>query len=91
MDLESKISALKDFSVFGSSKKSVSPNSNGAKSNHNSGSSSANTQNGQWSSWFNKGAQDPLLPALVSESCAIEASSRQVLLIFSTEANSGAI
>lgn len=68
MDLDSKLSALKDFSVFGSSKKSSSSHVNGgnSKSGSDVSSASSTSKNGQWNSWFAKGAEDPFLPSLVS-------------------------
>lgn len=62
MDLESKISALKDFASFGSTSK------NGLSSSRtpqNSQSSSSSSPNG-WGNWFAKGEKDPVLPSLVS-------------------------
>ena len=62
MDLDSKISALKDFASFGSSSKNGSSSSRSNQSTQNSNSSS---QNG-WGNWFAKGEKDPILPSLVS-------------------------
>lgn len=61
MDLDSKISALKDFASFGSSSKN---GSSSLQSNQNQNSNSS-TQNG-WGNWFAKGEKDPILPSLVS-------------------------
>lgn len=64
MDLESKISALKDFASFGSSSKGgSSPSRNNQSAQNTNGSS----QNG-WGNWFAKGEKDPILPSLVSRS-----------------------
>ena len=65
MDLESKVSALKDFASFGTS-----PSKNGLsspRSNPHSQNSFASSQNG-WGNWFVKGEKDPILPSLVSPS-----------------------
>lgn len=67
MDLESKVSALKDFASFGSSSKSGLSSSRNNHSNQNTNSSS---QNG-WGNWFAKGEKDPILPSLVSLSYVI--------------------
>jgi hypothetical protein len=61
-EMEEKINALKDFTLFGSSKKTS--NSDSLGTSHNPSSSS--TQNGQWGNWFNKKPEeDPYLPSLV--------------------------
>ena len=65
MDLERKISALKDFASFGTS-----PSKNdlsSPRSNPHSQNSFASSQNG-WGNWFVKGEKDPILPSLVSPS-----------------------
>lgn len=59
--MEDKINALKDFTLFGSSKK----NSSTDITSSNSGSNSPTSQNGQWGSWFKKAEDDPYLPSLV--------------------------
>ncbi|XP_015754573.1 PREDICTED: protein transport protein SFT2-like isoform X1 [Acropora digitifera] len=61
MDLERKVSALKDFASFGTS-----PSKNGLsspRSNPHSQNSFASSQNG-WGNWFVKGEKDPILPSL---------------------------
>jgi len=60
--MEQKINALKDFAIFGSSKKPPSSNDN---ISINNGSSSPASQNGQWGNWFKKAEDDPYLPSLV--------------------------
>lgn len=60
MDLESKISALKDFASFGSTSKNGSSSS---RTPQNSQSSSSSSPNG-WGNWFAKGEKDPVLPSL---------------------------
>ena len=67
MDLDSKISALKDFASLGSSPKNGSSSSRSNQSTQNSNSSS---QNG-WGNWFAKGEKDPILPSLVSLSSCL--------------------
>ena len=61
MDLEGKISALKDFTSFGSRSKNGSPSSGSIQSGQTPNSSSANG----WGNWFAKGEKDPILPSLV--------------------------
>lgn len=62
LQMEEKINALKDFTLFGSSKKSSSIDS----LNTNHAPSSPTSQNGQWGNWFNsKPEDDPYLPSLV--------------------------
>lgn len=61
--MEEKINALKDFTMFGLSKKS----SNSDSISTNNGSSSPTSQNGQWGNWFKKAEDDPYLPGLVSK------------------------
>ncbi|KAK3740946.1 hypothetical protein QZH41_017798 [Actinostola sp. cb2023] len=58
--MEDKINALKDFAMFGSSKKT----SSNDKIHSNSTPSSPTSQNGQWGSWFKKAEEDPYLPSL---------------------------
>lgn len=61
MDLERKVSALKDFASFGTS-----PSKNdlsSPRSNPHSQNSFASSQNG-WGNWFVKGEKDPILPSL---------------------------
>jgi len=60
MDLESKVSALKDFASFGSSSKSGLSSS---RNNHSDQSTNSSSQNG-WGNWFAKGEKDPILPSL---------------------------
>ena len=67
MDLESKVSALKDFASFGSSSKSGLSSS---RNNHSDQSTNSSSQNG-WGNWFAKGEKDPILPSLVSLSYVI--------------------
>ncbi|RMX38099.1 hypothetical protein pdam_00003125 [Pocillopora damicornis] len=57
MDLDSKISALKDFTSFGSSSKN---DSSSSRVNQSSNSSSSNG----WGNWIAKGEKDPFLPSL---------------------------
>ena len=61
MDLEGKISALKDFASFGSRSKNGSSSSGNSQNGQSSNSSSANG----WGNWFAKGEMDPILPSLV--------------------------
>lgn len=61
MDLDSKISALKDFTSFGSSSKNGSSSSRTNQTSQGSNSSSANG----WGNWIAKGEKDPFLPSLV--------------------------
>lgn len=61
MDLEVKISALKDFASFGSRSKNGSSSSGTTQNGQSSNSSSANG----WGNWFAKGEKDPILPSLV--------------------------
>lgn len=63
MDLENKISALKDFASFGSSSKGGPSSTRSNQSPQSTNSFSA--QNG-WGNWFAKGEKDPFLPSLVS-------------------------
>ena len=63
MDLENKISALKDFASFGSSSKGV-PSS--TRSNQSPQSTNAFSAQNGWGNWFAKGEKDPFLPSLVS-------------------------
>ena len=58
MDLDSKISALKDFTSFGSSSK------NDSSSSRVTQSSNSSSSNG-WGNWIAKGEKDPFLPSLV--------------------------
>ncbi|XP_068699497.1 uncharacterized protein [Montipora capricornis] len=61
MDLEGKISALKDFTSFGTT-----PSKNGqssSRSNQNTQNAHSSSQNG-WGNWFAKGEKDPILPSL---------------------------
>ena len=61
MDLDRKISALKDFTSFGSSSKNGSSSSRTNQTSQSSNSSSANG----WGNWIAKGEKDPFLPSLV--------------------------
>ena len=61
MDLEGKVSALKDFASFGSRSKNGSSSSGTTQNGQSSNSSSANG----WGNWFAKGEKDPILPSLV--------------------------
>ena len=63
MDLENKISALKDFASFGSSSKGV-PSS--TRSNQSPQSTNSFSPQNGWGNWFAKGEKDPFLPSLVS-------------------------
>ncbi|PFX24154.1 protein transport protein SFT2-like [Stylophora pistillata] len=60
MDLDRKISALKDFTSFGSSSKNGSSSSRTNQTSQSSNSSSANG----WGNWIAKGEKDPFLPSL---------------------------
>ena len=62
MDLDSKISALKDFTSFGSLSKN---DSSSSRINQSSNSSSSNG----WGNWIAKGEKDPFLPSLVGFDC----------------------
>ena len=62
MDLEGKISALKDFASFGSRSKNGSSSSGSIQS---SGQSSNSSSANGWGNWFAKGEKDPILPSLV--------------------------
>ena len=64
MDLESKVSALKDFASFGTSLSSKSGLSS-PRSNQHSQNSFTSSESG-WGNWFVKGEKDPILPSLVS-------------------------
>ena len=63
MDLENKISALKDFASFGSSSKGG-PSS--TRSNQSPQSTNSFSPQNGWGNWFAKGEKDPFLPSLVS-------------------------
>ncbi|CAH3037756.1 unnamed protein product [Porites lobata] len=61
MDLENKISALKDFASFGSSSKGG-PSS--TRSNQSPQSTNSFSPQNGWGNWFAKGEKDPFLPSL---------------------------
>ena len=63
MDLDSKISALKDFASFGTS--SSKNGSSSSRSNQSTQNSNPSSQNG-WGNLLAKGEKDPILPSLVS-------------------------